>query len=326
MDSATKTKIISFSIFGILILGVIWLFINAGNKQGQKDEDISLRAIDSASVSISDIMAQGNQQGYVTPETYYPRVETSSPTTNLEIEEHISEEKSSIQNQQELEELQNQLRKNMRKNSSQKPEIINYQHPVDPEDKVYKPQEVQLPKTSTKEDTKDSYNQETTEHKEQDQIENTEHKNRFHNGSRTVNKSTQVSVLGDQEVSHGGNLKMILLQNISIDGVTIPKGSSIYGTVQILDNRLHVSIQSIRYGDQIFSYNKKVYDRDGMPGIHIDSNEKIRENQEIAEEVASRTGVTSGVVGQVVQGVQSIFKRRGTNTVVIKSNYKLILK
>lgn len=70
MDQEKKIKIILGSVFALLLLGVLYLFFNRGGASSS-EEEVSARAIDSAEVSISDIM----QHGATSPESMLPIVQ-----------------------------------------------------------------------------------------------------------------------------------------------------------------------------------------------------------------------------------------------------------
>ncbi len=59
------------------------------------------------------------------------------------------------------------------------------------------------------------------------------------------------------------------MDDIFINDVLIPKGTFIYGVTSLNDERLHVTINSIRSGQSFFPVSMTVYDADGLPGINI---------------------------------------------------------
>ena len=111
MDQAKKIKIILVSVFSLLLLGVVYLFIRNGSN-GDKPNEVSARAIDSAEVSINDIMAQNDKAplgGYTpTPE---PSLTSENPISTSQPIAENSEYESS----EDIAKLQQQLRENMRK-------------------------------------------------------------------------------------------------------------------------------------------------------------------------------------------------------------------
>lgn len=326
MDSATKTKIIIFSTFGILILGFFVLLINSGSSS--KQNDVPLRAIDTAEVSVQDIMAQRGDRHHYENETY------NSLDRDHYSSEYNFQEPTQAEKEEEIALLQEQLRQNMAQQV-----YTNTYPPSNPQQPpLERPNnpEKELPHSPYTDDTLPSSTQ-PIETQELDAInsQETERKpqNRFYSGSRKVITSgINVAVLGEQEVQQGSSLKMALEQPLTLEGMTIPKGTAIYGIVRMTSNRLYVTIQSIRYRDRTIPYSAQVYDRDGLEGINIiesPSNDVSQQTGEaVVQEVANSTGILGGTIGRAVNTVSGIFRKRGgaNISIVIKSNYQLSIR
>jgi hypothetical protein len=72
---------------------------------------------------------------------------------------------------------------------------------------------------------------------------------------------------GKQKVLQGGAVKLRLNDSLIFKGTTIPKGTLIFGTATITNQRLLLEIKNIRLNDAIIPVNLTVYSLDGMPGI-----------------------------------------------------------
>ena len=72
-----------------------------------------------------------------------------------------------------------------------------------------------------------------------------------------------------QSLVDGSIIKIRLLNDIVINGTTIPKGNFVFGKVNLEGERLHIDINSIRKDNALFPVKLTVYDLDGMEGIHI---------------------------------------------------------
>jgi len=72
---------------------------------------------------------------------------------------------------------------------------------------------------------------------------------------------------GNQKILQGGAVKLRLNDSLVIKGVLIPKGSTVYGTATITNQRLLVEIKNIRLDNAIIPVGLTVYDHDGMPGV-----------------------------------------------------------
>lgn len=332
MDSATKVKIIIFSVFGILILGFILLVINAGSSS-EEEQEVSLRALDTAEVSVQDIMAHRGEQHNYSTESYTNYGAPQSYPTYEATSEPITPE----QDDEQIEQLQAQLRANLASRIQSSTPTTTASQPVVSRE-TYTPEPVHRPEPQVTpphivEEDIPSAPIVDARHDSSPQEQTQKQKNRFYSGGKKSSTSMiNVAVLGDQEVQQGSNLRMVLHQPIKIDGVTIPKGTSVYGSVRMTQHRLYVSIQSIRYGDRIYPYPAQVYDRDGLEGINIVDAPSENLSQEVgdavAQEVVSSSGVLGSTVGRAINTVSGIFRRRGGSTpsVVIKSNYQLSIR
>ena len=322
MDQEKKIKIILGSVFALLLLGVLYLFFNRGGASSS-EEEVSARAIDSAEVSISDIM----QHGATSPREYRPE-DNEVPLTA----EAIAPDQSPYENSEDIAKLQEQLRKNMqtqtqtytqpRNQSSYRQEApaqtytpsIPQPHPSSPRIQA-QPQ--------TKEDRDAALPTEATNIPEAPQS-----RSRFNSGMRTGTGGIKVIVLGEQELKNDSPLKLVLAQSVTLEGTTIPKGTALYGIVHTANGRMLVNVSTIQYRDRSFAVSLSAYDRDGLKGINVGVPESTDTSvQEVAEEAAQRTGIISGAVGAVAGTISGIFRRKGSsNTIIIKSNYQLSLR
>ncbi|NNU33681.1 conjugative transposon protein TraM [Mucilaginibacter sp. S1162] len=64
-------------------------------------------------------------------------------------------------------------------------------------------------------------------------------------------------------------IKLRLLDGVYINGKLIPKGSFVYGTCALNNERLEIKIASIRYLNNILPVSLSVYDLDGMEGLYV---------------------------------------------------------
>lgn len=326
MDQEKKIKIILGSVFALLLLGVLYLFFNRGGASSSEEEEVSARAIDSAEVSISDII----QHGAASPKEYasYRPEDTEVPLTA----EAIVPDQSPYENSEDIAKLQEQLRKNMQTQTQvyvQTRKQSPYRQEATPQ--TYEPS-IPQPRTSspriqaqpqTKEDRAYDLLTEATNIPEAPQS-----RSRFNSGMRTGTGGIKVIVLGEQELKNDSPLKLVLAQSVTLEGTTIPKGTALYGIVHTANGRMLVNVSTIQYRDRSFAVSLSAYDRDGLKGINVGVPENTDTSvQEVAEEAAQRTGIISGAVGAVAGTISGIFRRKGSsNTIIIKSNYQLSLR
>lgn len=67
----------------------------------------------------------------------------------------------------------------------------------------------------------------------------------------------------------GAVIKLRLLDDVTIGGITVQKDNFVFGTVTLSEERLKAEITSLRYGASLYPVHLKVYDLDGMEGIFI---------------------------------------------------------
>ena len=72
-----------------------------------------------------------------------------------------------------------------------------------------------------------------------------------------------------QTLVNGAVVKMRLLNDIYINGSSIPKDNFVFGIAELNDERLEININSIRNNNSLFPVKLEVFDMDGLPGIYI---------------------------------------------------------
>lgn len=72
---------------------------------------------------------------------------------------------------------------------------------------------------------------------------------------------------GKQKVADGAAVKLKLADTATIKGQLLPKGQEIFGSCQIINQRLLLNIENIRLEKQIIPVSLTVFSLDGMQGI-----------------------------------------------------------
>lgn len=72
-----------------------------------------------------------------------------------------------------------------------------------------------------------------------------------------------------QTLVNGSVVKFRLLNDIYIAGTLIPKDNFVYGIASLDGERLHITINSIRYQQSLFPTELEVHDIDGLAGIYV---------------------------------------------------------
>ena len=82
-------------------------------------------------------------------------------------------------------------------------------------------------------------------------------------------KAIPAVVAANQKARQGSVVELRLLDTVVLNGVTIPKGHSIFGLAAFSNQRLNLEIKNIRLGSSVIPVNLTVYDkRDAMSGIN----------------------------------------------------------
>lgn len=81
-------------------------------------------------------------------------------------------------------------------------------------------------------------------------------------------KAISAVVEGNQKVLQGGVVKLRLVDSVILKNTTIPKGTLLFGSCNITNQRLLLDIKNIRLGTAIIPVDLSVFSLDGMPGIN----------------------------------------------------------
>ncbi|MDH7459870.1 conjugative transposon protein TraM [Chitinophagaceae bacterium 26-R-25] len=73
----------------------------------------------------------------------------------------------------------------------------------------------------------------------------------------------------EQALVNGATVKLQAAEDVSISGILIPKGQSLFGEATLSNERLKIDIRSIRFGYSILPVKLSVYDLDGVEGIYM---------------------------------------------------------
>jgi conjugative transposon TraM protein len=108
----------------------------------------------------------------------------------------------------------------------------------------------------------------------------------FHSLIRAVVPETQTVVAG-------ATVKLLLGDDITVKGITVPKNSFIYGVASMSNERLKISITSVRSGNAILPVALEVFDMDGLAGIYIPGSINRDVAKESADNAVNSMGLTS---------------------------------
>lgn len=86
---------------------------------------------------------------------------------------------------------------------------------------------------------------------------------------QSIQNSIEAVIHETQTLVNGSTVKLRLLNDVVINGVSIPKDNFLYGEAQLRGERLRIKISSIRFNNALFPVDLSVYDLDGLNGIYI---------------------------------------------------------
>jgi hypothetical protein len=85
--------------------------------------------------------------------------------------------------------------------------------------------------------------------------------------SESAFRAISAIVDGKQKVKDGAAVKLKLTDSVTLKNQFLPKGQEVFGVCQVGNQRLLLTIQTIRLDKQIIPVNLTVFSLDGMPGI-----------------------------------------------------------
>ncbi|HRI20394.1 MAG TPA: conjugative transposon protein TraM [Panacibacter sp.] len=137
-----------------------------------------------------------------------------------------------------------------------------------------------------------------------------------------------------QTIVAGSTIKLLLTDDVLIKGTTIPRNTFIYGTVSLNNERLKISINSIRYLDNILPVALEVYDLDGLAGIYVPGSINRDVAKQSADQGINNIGFTTldpSLAAQATSaGIQAakslISKKIKLVKVTVKAGYQVLLK
>jgi conjugative transposon TraM protein len=165
-------------------------------------------------------------------------------------------------------------------------------------------------------------------------------KNRFYglSGDEVDSTSKQNAIEAiipeSQTLVSGATVKLRLASDIFVAGIRIPRDEYVYGTAGLSNERLKITISSLRYRDNILPVFLEVYDMDGMAGIYIPGSIDRDVSKQSAGDAISSIGLTTmdPTVGAEaasagIQAAKTLASRKiKLVRVTVRSGYRVLLK
>ncbi|MDB5277926.1 MAG: hypothetical protein JWR61_2881 [Ferruginibacter sp.] len=138
-----------------------------------------------------------------------------------------------------------------------------------------------------------------------------------------------------QTLVNGSVVKLRLLNDIYINGQLISKDHFVFGEASLNNERLEISIRSIRSEQNLFPVKLEVYDLDGLPGIYIPgaiTRDVVKQSAGNALQSSISLGSLDPSLGAqaATAGIETaknlLSKKVRLIKVQVKAGYKILLK
>lgn len=139
-------------------------------------------------------------------------------------------------------------------------------------------------------------------------------------------------------ISNGKELQLRLQEPMRAGSMLIPANTVLTGSAKIDGERLHITITSVQYADNVIPVEMEVYDMDGMQGIFVPNSDEINAAKEIAANMGTSMGssitITDDAGSQLaadlgrsaIQGVSQFFSKKMREVkITLKAGYKVLL-
>ena len=137
-----------------------------------------------------------------------------------------------------------------------------------------------------------------------------------------------------QNLVNGAVVKMRLLNDIYLNGSLVPKGNFVFGIAELNDERLKITINSIRNNNSLFPVKLEVFDMDGLSGIYIPgaiSRDVARQSADNGLQLMELTSMDPSFKAQAaatgINAVKSLLSKKVKQVkVLVKAGYKMLLR
>jgi len=317
MDESNKIKYIVIGSVSLLLLIVIFLFVRGCNNMNTgKETSSKAREI---STSVRD-----NTQPDQIVETIGNAITSGSMNDAAQGYASQSDLSQEYMERQDAERVQQALREQVERR------YAGYDRtPGEPGDPTTQPRMAAPERVEYAQQTEQNSHKETSSDAVAKEPEN---RGRFFSGKSQSSAVPYLEVFGEQRVKTGDRLKLIAPGDIRVDNLTIPKGTIIYGQVNIGD-RANIIIKNVTVSGKMFALQKNLLDNDGVSGINIgqikeeDNLDAVRKGEEVVNAVPIGYGTAGSVLRTVSSSVSVLFgNSKNEMEIIIQGNYKLFIQ
>lgn len=153
-----------------------------------------------------------------------------------------------------------------------------------------------------------------------------------------AHNALRVCVDEDQTLTSGDRIRLRLTEPARAGGVLLPAGELIFGTVNIVGQRMQISVTGIEKDGSVLAVALDAYDLDGGKGLFVPDSEERTAAKEAAASVGAGLGssisFTTGagqqvamdlVRGALTGGTQYVASKLRQVKVRVKAGYRLLL-
>lgn len=72
-----------------------------------------------------------------------------------------------------------------------------------------------------------------------------------------------------KNINEGSQIKLRLMDEVTVEGVSIPKNTVVFATVRLSADRVYLTTETVTYKKKDYPFNAEVYDLDGMEGLDM---------------------------------------------------------
>jgi len=149
-----------------------------------------------------------------------------------------------------------------------------------------------------------------------------------------VSNSLPAVTQENQVLVAGATIALRLTEEARINGVSFPRDQLLYGVVSINNDRMLITINSIRREQGIYPVALQVYDLDGLPGIHIPGSlgrETVKQSADQSINSLGLVGLDASPMAQVtnagVMTARSLLSRKvRLLRVTVRAGYQVLLR
>lgn len=137
-----------------------------------------------------------------------------------------------------------------------------------------------------------------------------------------------------QTLTAGATVKLRLTSDVFIQGIAIPKGTFVFGTASLQEERLLITITHVRFQNILLPVSLSVHDLDGLVGIYIPGSinrdvakQSAEQSMQSVEFMTLDPSLQAQAAAAGVNAAKSLLSKKVKLTkVTVKAGYQVLLK